>query len=193
MSEREGLLSAIAENPEDDTPRLILADWLEERGGPLGEFIRLQIALEPLRIPCDDPAAELERNRRLRGIPPGSDWRDDKWLVKQQLDRERKLLHEHQAAWLGEAASVEDDYGNHFRPEFRRGFVARAGIGVTALLREGDKVRRSCPALEELVLFGSLGRGKELAGCAALANLPSLLVGWIDADDATALASSPHL
>ena len=29
-------------NPEDDTPRLILADWLEEHGDSRGEFIRLQ-------------------------------------------------------------------------------------------------------------------------------------------------------
>src|SRR5947208_5706385 len=30
------------ENPDDDTPRLILADWLEDRGDPRGEFVRLQ-------------------------------------------------------------------------------------------------------------------------------------------------------
>jgi uncharacterized protein (TIGR02996 family) len=31
-TERDGLLADILEHPEDDTPRLILADWLEEHG-----------------------------------------------------------------------------------------------------------------------------------------------------------------
>jgi uncharacterized protein (TIGR02996 family) len=35
-------IEAIHENPRDDSIRLIFADWLEERGDPYGEFIRLQ-------------------------------------------------------------------------------------------------------------------------------------------------------
>ena len=30
----EAFLQAIRENPDDDAPRLIYADWLEERGDP---------------------------------------------------------------------------------------------------------------------------------------------------------------
>ena len=33
MSERKQLLAAICANPEEDTPRLAFADWLEEQGG----------------------------------------------------------------------------------------------------------------------------------------------------------------
>jgi uncharacterized protein (TIGR02996 family) len=51
-SQQSGLLSAICDNPEDDTPRLLLADWLEEHGGAAGaaraEFIRAQIELASL-------------------------------------------------------------------------------------------------------------------------------------------------
>src|SRR5690348_6367266 len=36
---------AILTQPHDDTPRLVYADWLEERGEPLAEFIRLQCQL----------------------------------------------------------------------------------------------------------------------------------------------------
>src|SRR3954453_22531856 len=35
-------LREIKENPEDDTPRLVLADWLEEHDDPRGKFTRLQ-------------------------------------------------------------------------------------------------------------------------------------------------------
>lgn len=44
---------AIAESPADVGPRLMFADWLQERNDPLGEFIRLQCLLEDL--PPDDP------------------------------------------------------------------------------------------------------------------------------------------
>jgi uncharacterized protein (TIGR02996 family) len=32
MSERDALLWAIGENADEDTPRLIFSDWLEENG-----------------------------------------------------------------------------------------------------------------------------------------------------------------
>jgi len=35
MVEREGLIAAIAAAPDDDTSRLILADWLDEHDDPL--------------------------------------------------------------------------------------------------------------------------------------------------------------
>ncbi|MBI1829849.1 MAG: TIGR02996 domain-containing protein [Planctomycetes bacterium] len=35
-------LQPILDNPDDDLPRLVFADWLEERGDPRGHFIRLQ-------------------------------------------------------------------------------------------------------------------------------------------------------
>jgi uncharacterized protein (TIGR02996 family) len=47
MIEREALLRAICENPDDDTPRLVFADWLDESGEPeRAEFIRVQIRTE---------------------------------------------------------------------------------------------------------------------------------------------------
>jgi uncharacterized protein (TIGR02996 family) len=72
MSDEAALLAAILAHPDEDTPRLIFADWLEENGQPeRAEFIRIQ---------CDpnaDEAAEQraeeleERNRAkwLVGLP----------------------------------------------------------------------------------------------------------------------------
>lgn len=42
MNEEEALLAAIAAAPADALPRLVYADWLEERGDKRAEFIRLQ-------------------------------------------------------------------------------------------------------------------------------------------------------
>jgi uncharacterized protein (TIGR02996 family) len=51
MDPADGFLDAICAAPDDDTPRLVFADWLEEHGEPeRAEFIRVQcrIAREPL-------------------------------------------------------------------------------------------------------------------------------------------------
>lgn len=49
MSDEQSFLDEITANPDDDIPRLIYADWLEERGDPRGEFIRVQCELATLR------------------------------------------------------------------------------------------------------------------------------------------------
>jgi uncharacterized protein (TIGR02996 family) len=47
MNDHDALLNAIAEHPEEDTPRLMYADWLEENGQPeRADFVRNQIELE---------------------------------------------------------------------------------------------------------------------------------------------------
>lgn len=55
-TEERAFLRRILEHPTADGPRLIYADWLDERGDPRGEFIRVQCALASL--PPDDPHRE---------------------------------------------------------------------------------------------------------------------------------------
>src|SRR5919197_4498856 len=57
--EEAAFLDRVCADPDDDAPRLIFADWLDERADPRGEFIRVQVALA--RMPADDPrAADLQ-------------------------------------------------------------------------------------------------------------------------------------
>ena len=45
-SDREAFMQAILDAPDDDTPRLIFADWLDEHGeAERAEFIRVQCEL----------------------------------------------------------------------------------------------------------------------------------------------------
>jgi uncharacterized protein (TIGR02996 family) len=49
MSDYQGLMQAIVESPEDDTHRLVLADWLEDNDKPLwADLIRTQCRLMQL-------------------------------------------------------------------------------------------------------------------------------------------------
>ena len=42
MNEDEAFIRAIVDNPGDDTPRLVYADWLDDRDDPRGRYLRAE-------------------------------------------------------------------------------------------------------------------------------------------------------
>ena len=59
-----GFLEDITAHPDDDAPRLIFADWLEEKGdSDRAEFIRVQI--ERARLPAWDARQVRLRLREI--------------------------------------------------------------------------------------------------------------------------------
>lgn len=86
MSDDEDFIRAILAQPDDPVPRLIYADWLEERGDPRGEFLRIEseltLSAEVLTAnSCLQRAGLRTRLRELRHVL------DPAWLT--QLDRTR--------------------------------------------------------------------------------------------------------
>src|SRR5438067_3030369 len=71
MTEHDALVAAICAEPDDDTPRLVYADFLQENGEPeRAAFVRAQVELA--RTPAWEPFAVLCRWRRtdwLTGKP----------------------------------------------------------------------------------------------------------------------------
>jgi uncharacterized protein (TIGR02996 family) len=63
---------AIREEPDDDGPRLVYADWLQERGDPRGEAIVQQCELA--RLPELEPR-RLDLEARARAWPGRAEWR----------------------------------------------------------------------------------------------------------------------
>ncbi len=63
----EAFLRAIAAAPADDAPRLVYADWLDERGDPRADFLRAEVAFAG--AVTDAGRAEL-LDRRAR-VDPG--------------------------------------------------------------------------------------------------------------------------
>ena len=70
MSEEEALLAAIAAHPEEDTPRLVYADWLDEHGQPLrAEFIRVQVEVSRVEtLPRIDINRHVDLYRRQHDL-----------------------------------------------------------------------------------------------------------------------------
>ena len=59
MTDEPALLAAVAAAPDDDTPRLVYADWLDDHDRPeRAEFVRVQCRLAAMS-PGDDGYAEL--------------------------------------------------------------------------------------------------------------------------------------
>ncbi len=68
MDQEQSFLAALEAAPEDDSTWLVYADWLEERGDPRGQYLRLRAALwqgliGPERVePTVERLAELRRS-----------------------------------------------------------------------------------------------------------------------------------
>jgi uncharacterized protein (TIGR02996 family) len=114
-----GFLQAILECPDDDTSRLVYADWLEETQGAAGadraEFIRVQVELATCSF--DNP-------RRL--------------LLEA---RERALLRQHAATWRRALPRLDGVQWGHFE----RGFVGAIWTDVTTLRRDADTIFNAQP------------------------------------------------
>src|SRR4051812_7121155 len=69
MTEDEAFIRAIVDGPGDDTPRLVYADWLDDRDDPRGAYLRAELewANAPRRGPRSKAFAEKQRlEKRLR-------------------------------------------------------------------------------------------------------------------------------
>lgn len=185
------LVDQILQNPDDDTARLVYADWLDEHGdGPRAELIRVQV--QRARLPV---------------------WEREQ--VPLQL-RESALLAKHGTKWKAELPSIEGVAWG----EFRRGFVATAEFvnfaglsgnasacwaatpleGASVLWpRAKDQVDRLAPiaGLRELTIDGTIWGSLEAAHVATapvLSTLRTLNVpkGNLTGECFRFLLASPH-
>lgn len=158
MSLEKAFLADVAEHPDDDAPRLVYADWLQDNGDPdRAEFIRVQV--------------ELAR-RRLTG---GAERR------KELKKRQKALFGEHGKRWasaLGKWCGADLVY-------WRRGFPDAANVSgdLTAVAAELPGIL-TAPITNLNVTLMSVrrGEGKALAAHSGLARLRRL---WMYSSGAT--------
>ena len=172
MSDRESFLRAIIEAPDDDAPRLVFADWLDERGeGERAEFIRVQIE----RAESDHDHAKGGRHSSFIMV-------DREWIASGRIDgcrvcdchwcrlkgRERTLLTgDAVEAWAGDVLGegvgtcCQDASGRVWDGvwltaggvpsvefDFRRGFVAEVETAAADWLAHGDAILAAHPVAE---------------------------------------------
>ena len=127
----EALLQAILTEPEDEGPRLVYADWLEENGGPQeqarAEFIRVQVELA--KTPENTP-----RHKELSA-------------------REKALWKAHKVEWL-------KGLPPHLRKRdlrFHRGFLEELDVPPKTWAKHGEKLFGRHP-VHRLRLPGTVDR-----------------------------------
>jgi uncharacterized protein (TIGR02996 family) len=86
MSDRDALFQAILDAPDDDAPRLVFADWLDEHGDAArAEFIRVQCRMA--RLPFYEAEyTNLKRRADRLLTEHEADWRIE-WLPREQVFR----------------------------------------------------------------------------------------------------------
>lgn len=107
-SDERSLFAQVIAAPDDDTPRLVYADFLSSNGDPRGEFITLQ---------CRLAASPDDEARRVLRIA------------------ENKLLKAHAAEWSAAVlnAVTRGPYDGRTKVEFHRGFIEKVDVPLSAL------------------------------------------------------------
>jgi uncharacterized protein (TIGR02996 family) len=107
MTDEDAFLAAIKASADDDAPRLIYSDWLDERGDPRGDFIRLHLALRAAAPDHSERvAAEHELSHLRKGCEPA-------WLAVIEPEH---LPRTDDPAKLRGCRCYEASYGNRKRP-----------------------------------------------------------------------------
>lgn len=192
--EVKAFLQKILAYPDDDAPRLIFADWLEEQsathhhspnraGSPTsgewaearGKFIRVQIALARL---IEEETREGELTRR-----------PEREETKKELMREdQKLQNAHREEWTAPFEGLATG------PVFHRGFVEEVNVDAKDFLRHADELFAAGP-LRHIHFFYPSGSLPGLLQCHLLSRLNALTIhaSYVGEPLARAIAQSEYL
>jgi uncharacterized protein (TIGR02996 family) len=163
----DALYRAICAQPDEDTPRLMFADLVDERGDHLrARFIRTQVALAA--VPPYEPA----------------------WVAARQFEPDA-------ATGWGMAHTLPKVPGGYswHRFEFRRGFPWKIGVlSLGAFVKGGDAIFDAAPIQALDIDARDRPDLRLLANWPYLERLHKLelSVGWFGADDIAHLAESPR-
>jgi uncharacterized protein (TIGR02996 family) len=211
-------LREIKENPTDDTPRLVLADWLQDQNQPRGELIALQV--QRARLANDDPAREpMHREEMLllqrhvyEWLGPlleiAAGWRFRRGMVQLEMRAEKMLDAVWESPETVEALAWVDELGIYEIRKHHRVPLAQAiplglsrvdlgdnNLGESGLLQMLGPWMRGLTGLRLACTQLSDAGAQMLAACGELALLRELdLVGnRITDEGAKSLAASEVL
>lgn len=128
MDVQAAILAAIADRPDDDTPRLAYADWLDDHAGDLPDPAAARARAEFVRVQCEVKRLEHLPTALLQGFAD---------LYR----RQDHLLTHHRRDLLGPLA---DALGPH-DAVFDRGFVTELGLDAAAFVRHAAAIAALSP------------------------------------------------
>jgi uncharacterized protein (TIGR02996 family) len=154
MTHEEAFLQAICDRPDDDTPRLIYADWLEDHGDPQrAEVIRVECEMATL---CDED-----------GLPPGE---EECPRFHELLARSRELWRANADRWLGRLPELFEVEENNTE----RGFLNTVTVSPRQFARHAAELFRTAPLVRHLFLKDGERGMRDLAARPELARVAYL-------------------
>lgn len=142
MTDGDALLAAIRANPEEDTPRLVYADWLQEHGQEeRAEFIRVQVEYARLHehFAGHEATGGNEYCRRCVNAAGMSSLLLGKFRVPRQGPAPFAADCPHRIAGMADYAGPLVEWDWH------RGFVCEVRGPAAWWLAHGDAIRRAHP------------------------------------------------
>jgi uncharacterized protein (TIGR02996 family) len=214
----EALLQAILDDPEDDTPRLVYADWLEENGEPeRAEFIRAECVLAQSSFPdlrtrhlleyepkfirlkdipdlISDPdlRARYRRDRTWKSVPAEYVLEmiaDADPRAQQLRQRTFDLRLQYEHEWFAPIAKLVRWYST------RRGFVHQIHLPVREFQAYAEEIFRLAP-VRQVEFSHTLRNLPALADCPYLERVFALSFqqeGTIPAAELRKLFGSPYV
>lgn len=173
MTHADAFLQDILAHPDDDAPRLIFADWLEEQGDAnstaRAEFIRIQCALAASHLP-EQQRAELVR-------------------------REKQILHEYSGEWGQPIRRLVQTW------KFHRGFIDEVEMPADRFLACADRLFHVVPIQHLRFTYSqdfSIDKRTSMAALADSEHLHHLRsldfsCNGLNSQDVCALMVSPYL
>jgi uncharacterized protein (TIGR02996 family) len=199
MHDPAAFLAAIAASPDDDLPRLVYADWLDENGdADRAEFIRIQCELE--RCTPDEDRRQQLKKRQTALLKSHS----EVWTTDLRTAGLGELAFAYRRGFPHSATLAAPRFAHVAEPLFRLAPTVRAvhllhGTGqVQSLLRTPQLGQVAELELSEMCRCGRcpiLAELRDLFASPLVANLTRLNVSHdrIDPETVAALVSSPHL
>src|SRR4051812_30924932 len=180
MSDAAAFLRAILAAPDDDLPRLVYADYLDERDDPRGQFIRLQIAIAAI---ADEPRSESGVFDTCR--PTARDPGDEVRLADLRAE-ESSFLAAFGPEWLALLGTGATGL------RFWRGVLDTVRCRAETFVAEAGRWAESM-AVRRLSLDGIAEHADALAACPFLASVRAIEFAWGEGyeDVMLALARSP--
>ncbi len=175
MNERDALMRSICETPDDDTPRLVFADWLDEHGeSDRAEFIRVQIEAARIGAYSDRRDGLIRRANELQGRF------GNRWLGELPVpDTEHIDWGKVAADWVG-------------GEPFDRGFASCLLVKTTgALAKHADKLFAATPVRRLMVWH--MMKADKLARLPQLRHLHTFRARIVSRRAADELAECPYL
>jgi len=135
VSDEHALLAAIAAHPDEDTPRLAYADWLDEHATSDAQRARAEF----IRVQCEQA--------RLEGLSTGAgDRPPDDTLLPGLRRRGDRLLERYRTVWESPLRGPLGPYRDTLQPIlFRRGFPYFLSIPVPKLLEVSEQFFQQVP------------------------------------------------